>query len=287
MKNLLKITLSLLFINSLFAASIFDTSSKKYIDQQQFLNRLPDNGQIVLGEYHYVNSIQKAQANIIKAVVESKNEQGNFTVAWEFLNYPDQKDVEASFSKFKIGKIGVNDLLDALIPNSSIPEKLKSYIPILQTTKILNGNFMATNAPRSWKSIITKGGLSSLDSQYIPPMMELGSSNYLERFTQAMGSHVPAEKIQNYYEAQCYTDSVMAWSIDHFSKNDLRFLVVGAFHSDYNDGVVAQLKRYSHLPTVSIKIVDTKKLTQQEVKDLLLTDDPKYGPLADFLYLVD
>lgn len=286
MKYLL-INLCALIPSLLMAASIYNTKTGSYVSEAEFLNQLPLKGHIVLGEYHYRPLIQKAQGEIIQKYTQAHSQDNNLTVAWEFLEYPNQDDIEVTFDKYKTRRLNDDELLKELFPNSTNPEQNVAYLPIFQAAKNKNAQLIGTNAPRSWKSVITKGGLSSLDPQYLPPNMQLGSKNYKARFKEAMGGHVPEDLVQNYFEAQCYTDSVMAWAINEYSQFDLRFLVVGSFHSDYNDGVVAELKRYSSLPTVSVKILERDGMTSTQIKQELETPHPIYGFLADYIYIVD
>lgn len=287
MKKIILASLLSLLPTLCFALSIYETATGNFLTEEEFYQKLPEQGQIVLGEYHYQPAIQSAQGEIISKFVTEKNLAGQFSVAWEFLNYPDQQNISESFASFVKEDIDGTELINKLFSDSRNPRQNDPYLAFFNATKNGNGELLGSNAPRSWKSVITKDGLSALDPKYIPPMMELGSSNYEARFAEAMGGHVSKEQLQKYYEAQCYTDSVMAWSVMDQGLYDLKFLIVGSFHSDYNDGVVAQFKRYSKLPTVSVKIVETKDMSQSEVKELLLTAHPQYGHLADFLYLID
>jgi uncharacterized iron-regulated protein len=266
---------------------VYDLKSQKFLPQSEWLEALPETGQIVLGEYHYNGEIQQAQGRIIDLVVQSKKKEGRFSVAWEFLNYPDQEKIQESFLSFSQNEISGKDFIHQFFKPGPDEEESSSvvYLPFIEATKRHGGQFVGVNAPRSWKSVITKTGLSSLDPSLVPPIMELGSRFYFERFEEAMGGHVSSEKLFRYYEAQCYTDSVMAWAMDEYMLHDLRFLVVGAFHSDYLDGVSLQLAKHSSLSTTTIKIVDATELSANELLELLQAH-AQYGDIADYLYIV-
>ena len=66
----------------------------------------------------------------------------------------------------------------------------------------------------------------------------------------------------------------------------LNFLVIGAFHSMYNDGVVARLKeRNSSSQIANIEIIDSSDYTAEEMEDLDLND--KYGDRSDYIVFVN
>lgn len=264
-------------------AKIYSTKSKQFISHLNFFLNLPKQGHIVFGEEHYDEDIQKAEADIIHGVNFSSFKKINFSTCWEFLDYPNQKIVNSVFFKFTQNLLSIMDLFAKLFPTLD-PKINHSYRHLFNVTKEFGGSILAINAPRKWKRIIIKNGLASLDKKLIPVNMELGGAFYKKRFIKAMANHAPKDKILYYFQAQSYTDSVMAESIQNANSADLKFVVLGAFHSDFNDGLVKQLKKYSSKPTVSIKIVNTKNLSKQEIKNIL-KPHPEYGRIADYIYL--
>jgi uncharacterized iron-regulated protein len=287
MKSLIIITVLLFLTSKVFASvEIFNTKAQKIISQIEFTNELPESANIVMGEYHYQEAIQKAEAEIIEMIVKAKKLEGNFTLGWEFLDYPHQENITDIFSLYIDGNIDDAKLLASLFPKSSKPEQNIPYLPMLQITKKYNGELIGLNAPRSWKRIITKGGFDSLDPKYIPVNMERGSKNYFKRFEDIMGGHIDAEKLENYFMAQSYTDAVMVWALEENSQYDYRFAVAGAFHTDFNDGFVDMLKKYdSNRETVSIKIIQSSELSSEELSELK-EGDSKYGQYGDYLYII-
>ena len=261
---------------------IFDTNKNLDITNFEFLTSLPDLGQIVLGESHYQKNVQKMEEKIIRDVVNFLDKKNSFSVCWEFLDYTKQNEIDMHFYQFMIGTINNNELLDFLFPNSKTLEHYK-YKYFLNALKDLGGDLIATNAPRKWKRIITASGVKSLDADKVPVHYEIGSENYHARFKKVMGNHVPKEKIALYFEAQSYTDSVIANSVKTLSSHHLNFLIIGSFHSDYNDGVIREINKIMERPTVSIKIIDITKMNKMQIQKLK-TPDPIYGPLADYLY---
>lgn len=263
---------------------IYDTQTQQFITSQELFKAIPEKGQLVLGEEHYQELIQKAEGDIIRGVLQAKKLQNNFSTCWEFLNYPDQKVLNSHFLSFKKGLLSISDLFSKLFVSTK-PQVHHPYRHLFNVTREFGGEFIAINAPRSWKRIITKSGLVSLDSNLIPENMELGGQFYKDRFVQAMGGHVSEEKIPYYFEAQSYTDSVMTSVVQTEPNQDLKFVIVGSFHSDFNDGLVAQLTKYNSAPTTTIKIINTKALSKKEIEGLL-SPHPEYGFIADYIYML-
>ncbi|HLE10638.1 MAG: hypothetical protein A2504_12805 [Bdellovibrionales bacterium RIFOXYD12_FULL_39_22] len=287
---MLKIFLAL-FLSSLLTFSalgdnlLFDTKTKMFTDYPTTLANLPSQMHLVLGEYHYSDVIQKAQAEVIATVVAQRNAVGNFTVGWEFLDYTNQNIIQNAFSQYKNNELDDNAFLKIIFPDSK-PEDNASYLRIMQETKKQDGDFIGLNLPRALKKIVTTSGIEALDPQYIPANFELGGENYYTRFADTMRGHVTEEQLKRYYDAQCLTDSVMAEQIVATTNFDLNFTVVGAFHTDYNDGYVTQLRRLSSLPIVTIKFVDSAELTAEDI-EYFKSDDPQYGPVADYVFFLN
>ncbi len=123
-----------------------------------------------------------------------------------------------------------------------------------------------------------------MDPALLPPGYASGGEHYRQRFTEAMGDHVPAAKIANYFDAQCLTDDVMAFSLEE--GHGLKILVAGAFHTDYRDGVVKRLEaRQSEKIIKSVTIVDASDYSEADLLPLLLDD--RWGALADFVVFVN
>lgn len=263
---------------------IYNSKLAQFEQWDQVLNAVQEEATIVMGEEHYNELVQMAEGLIISKVVEAKNAKGAFTAAWEFLDYPVQDLITEAMSEWKLSGDDQAFMLK-VFENQSRAQSNQVYMPFLKTVKDLGGELIATNAPRDWKKIITTTGLSTLDPSLIPPNMEMGTDGYFERFKLVMQDHVPADKLQNYFEAQCYTDSVMSYQIMSRSSFGLRFMVVGSFHSDYFDGLVENYKKQTNMPVLTFKLVDASELSAQEI-DELIKPNAQFGALADYILLL-
>ena len=283
MKNLLAI---LLLTSCAFAnVEIHDLRSGEKIDQETFLQRTPAKGTIVLGEEHYNLPIQKAEGDLIKSIVLHHRTEGRFAVTWEFLNYPDQKEVDIALKNWKSDDSTPADFLLGLFKNENTARKHQIYFPFLESVKLFDGSLIAGNAPREWKKIITTKGISELDPKLVPQNCTGASENYRERFAFTMRDHVPEEALERYLEAQYFTDCVLAQTLSTVPVEEQKFLIVGSFHCDYNDGVIPWFEQYSGGEVITIKLVNANKLSDEEVA-ALLEPHPKYGRIADFIYLI-
>lgn len=279
--------LSFIFCSCAFAGpKLINVTNKEEVTFDELAKENQDPlTHFVLGEYHYNEAIQRAQAIFIKEIVTKLHSENNFTVGWEFLNYKDNEKLSTLFDLYKDDAATIEELLQNLMGNDNISENLK-YAPIFFETKNLNGQFIALNETREVKKYITSGGIENLPSSYLPPDYKAGSESYFMRFKEAMGGHGKPETLKRYFEAQSFTDSVMAYQFEQLAFYPLRFTIVGSFHSDYLDGVVREHKRYSKTTNVvAIKVVDKKTMSQEEWDNLF--ESKTYGKIADYILFLE
>lgn len=267
---------------------VYDTVNNKFICYKEFISVLPAKMKMVLGEYHYNQQIQSTQSKVIKDIVKFQNLENNFTVGWEFLNYADNGHVKQVIVDYKAGQIADNEIFSKFFPNDDqADDKNKTYLPILKTVKKFNGEFIGLNISRIIKRQVIKAGVKSLDPELVPPTHELGGPLYYKRFEKVMkdsgmGGHMPEHMIRKFFEAQCFTDSVMSYQLNTVPVNDLVFMIVGSFHSDYHDGAIVQIKKLAQIPVVTTKFLDASDMTEEEISKLIIPS-PTYGPLADYI----
>ncbi|MBT3980560.1 MAG: ChaN family lipoprotein [Bacteriovoracaceae bacterium] len=281
MKAMLALALTILSLNTFSATSIYKSGSSKFVTNEQFLKEIPANARVILGEYHYNHLIQGAQAQIIKDVVKATYSENSFTVGWEFLNYTAQSEIDHNFEMFSDDKIDLAKFFQGL----SVSKNNLVYAPILKAVKDLGGQLLGLNIERSVKKKLITGGIKAVDPKYVPADFQLGDKNYRKRFNTVMGSHVPREKLDGYFLAQCFTDSVMSQALITNSTFDLQFVVAGSFHTDYFSGTVAQLKRDKSLPVITIKLIDTIGMGKKEIGELT-NPSKEFGPIADYIFLL-
>ena len=230
MKNLILCLLPLLISlnSSASITEIYDTKTKTTISLSELVKLLPGQAQFILGEYHNTPEIQQAQAIFISEKVIYENAQTRSSVFWEFLNYTDQDKINREMISLKSDLMNTTEFITKTAGKHNL-----SYAPIINAVKALNIDLYGINLPRKIKQEVMKGGINSVDPSYIPRNHYVGGELYRERFLAAMGGHVPAEKVDKYFLAQCLTDSVMAEKISSNDQHLLNFTIAGSFHTDF------------------------------------------------------
>lgn len=283
--------LTLGFSMSAFASSswngrIIRVPTQQDISMKELTAGLSKAQVIILGEKHNTSAIQYAQSLIIHNVVTATHQENQFLTAWEFLNYPEQDKINLAYARFISGKI---DGLGFLIETQGTTNNA-SYIPILDITKILQGNLIGVNISREAKQPVVEGGIGAVDPQYLPPDFAMGSTGYHQRFIDIMTGHGSPERIENYYAAQCLTDDIMAYTLQKNFNIPLQFLITGSFHTDYFDGVVNRIKiRLPEKSVIVVRLIDASEYDEQELNDMLpdILYDKTYGNIADYVYFVN
>ena len=261
---------------------IIDVRSKKDIPRTELVAILSLNNIIVIGEKHYTKEVQIEEGKIISDVVVFAKKENEFSLFWEFLNASSQNETQTLFSKVITHEISTSEFLIKTQGSA----KAVIYSPMIETTISLGGKILGGNLSRDEKAPVVSGGLAALDPKLLPPGFKLGGPSYFERFTKVMSGHATPEQITRYFAAQSLVDDSIAYHLYQDSTTSLNFLVIGAFHSMFNDGVVSRLRdRDSSSKIANIEIIDCSDYTTQEIEDLYLND--KYGDRADFIVFVN
>lgn len=278
-------------IPSQWNGKIMKVQTGETLTLSQLSQQLSDNPaqkvrNIVMGELHYNPPVQSAEGDIMRAVVTADSIQNQFTTAWEFLETDSDSKIQSLFQSF------VNNLITgpALIQGIFGRDLETPYLPMLEVPKDLGGQLLSTNLSHAQKDPVVQGGLSAIDPSLIPPGFAMGGKSYFDRFAVAMQGHSTPAQLQNYFAAQCLTDDVIAYNLLQNETRATRFLVVGSFHTDYKDGLIARLEaRAPNDLTTVIRWIDMSQFTVSQVTTDLpaMINDPKYGEIADYVYFVN
>lgn len=273
-----KILLCLLISISSYAniVSIYDTDSKTFLTYKNFITSLNDSGYIALGEFHNFELIQKAQAKIIKDKTLQANTQDSVQIMWEFINHTDQENINQNFLAFKNNNISSIDFVTAISGAQN-----SSYAPIMEIAKEFNTSPIALNLPRSLKKKVMEEGIDSISPELIPAHHYVGGDQYRERFSRAMGGHMPAKDFEKYFLAQCLTDSVMS-DIANKNEQKLNFIVAGSFHTDFFDGTVSRLKEINPSQITTVKLTNNQLFNEE-----FLTGSNDFGAYADYIVITE
>lgn len=269
-------------------ARILEVHSGAVLSISELAEGLSQSGtkNIVLGEIHYNPPVQQAEADIMRSFIAREHSENHFTTAWEFLETASDSKVQSLFESFVSGALSGDGFIQGIFNR----ELESPYLPMLEVPKDLGGQLLSTNLSHEQKDPVVQGGLSKIDPSLIPPHFAMGDQNYYDRFSVAMQGHATQTELANYFAAQCLTDDVIAYNLVTRSTQDIRFLVVGSFHTDYKDGVIARLKaRAPSEHTQVIRFFDISTLTQSQVITELpaILNHSMYGDIADYVYFVN
>lgn len=272
----------LFFVTSCAQArvSVFYPKSQTEGSVAELVSDFPTTGYVIMGEYHNDPVIQSMEAELIDRVMKDKRKKGPVSVSWEFLDHTDQSKISDELRKFAAQEKSSEEFLKAFFTADHT-----AYVPIMEMIKKHKLGLFGINIPRSYKQMLIKDGIETLPEAIVPPNMSIGDENYLERFNQTMGGHVPQEKVARYFEAQCLTDSVMAFELSKRS-GQLNFVIAGSFHTDYFSGTVSRLKELVAGEQVVVKIVNAKALAKADL-EAAKSIHPKYGEIADAIVIID
>lgn len=159
------------------------------------------------------------------------------------------------------------------------------YAPLVEYAKEHSLPFIATNIPRKFASLVhKKGGFSALDSltseekSWIAPLPIVYDSSLAtyQEILVMLGDHATPDLVK----AQAIKDATMAHSIsEHLSESSIFIHYNGAFHSNYYEGILWYLKRYSS----AVNALTISTVTQLEVGKL----EKEHLGKADFIICVD
>jgi uncharacterized iron-regulated protein len=158
------------------------------------------------------------------------------------------------------------------------------YAPLVNFAKENKISFAATNIPRRYASMVSKGGFAALDTisplakTWMAPMPVAYDSTlpgYTNMMTMMAGHGTP-----NMVRAQASKDATMAYFIlKYFIPGNLFIHYNGSYHSENHDGIVWYLR----LAKPTLKIITVTTVSQKDIKHLLAEHQGK----ADFIICVD
>ncbi len=155
------------------------------------------------------------------------------------------------------------------------------YKPLVDFAKENNLRFIATNIPRRYASMINKKGIAGLKELSPEALAMIGPDleKYFDPSVKAyaemadmMGGHAPPNML-NIQTAQAAKDATMAhFSLKNFNKDDFLFHFEGAYHSNYDQGIIWWINKIQ--PGLNIKSITTVtgsewlEMTEEEKKTI-------------------
>ena len=270
----LALTANITFASDKPAYKIFDKSGDE-VSYEDMLDRFREANVVMFGELHNNPICHWLQYEVTKDLFKIK--KGSLILGAEMFEADDQ--------------IIVDEYLKGLLTDKNFKQEAKlwgnyktDYKPLLEFAKTNNLDFIATNIPRRYASLVYSKGLKSLDSltkdayRWIAPLpitVDLELKCYKDILEKAEGHGG-----KNLPYAQAIKDATMAYFIlKNYKSGDLFLHFDGAYHSDNFEGIVWYLKKDKpKLDIVTISSVEQNNLDE-------LNND--FFGLADFIICIN
>jgi len=253
---------------------IFDGKGKEVA----FENIIKDSKKsevIFFGELHNNSIVHWLQLQLLKTLQENGNK---VILAGEFFERDDQLNIEEWFA----GKLtDKNFEAEAKLWNNYQVD----YKPMMLFAKKNNIPFVASNIPRKYASMVSRKGLSVLDSlsdeakkfiATLPIEVDKTLPGYVGMKDMMHGSGMNVDFM---VEAQAVKDATMAYSLfDYLEKGNSILHINGSYHSNNYEGIIWYLnKAYPKTKILTISTVE-----QESIKEL----EEKSKGIADFIIVL-
>lgn len=162
------------------------------------------------------------------------------------------------------------------------------YKPLVEFARKNSLPFIATNVPRRYASIVSRGGFEELDSlasearRYLAPL-PISYDPELKCYKDMLSMHgmpgMGGKSNQNLPKAQAVKDATMAWFISENLPSGKIFIHFnGSYHSDNYLGIVHYLRLYR--PEIKVATITT--VLQDDIGEL----GQESRGLADFIVVI-
>ncbi len=254
-------------------AYILYTAYGKKVSYKKMIKTLLRNDIVLIGEFHNNPISHWMELEITKDCKQYRS----LVLGAEMF----EQDNQQALNLYLQGKLSVEGLDSAARLWQNYPT---DYAPLVDFAKENNIVFAATNIPRRYAAIVSKGGFVALDTLspkeklWIAPLpinYDAELPGYKNMMTMMAG-----HGSDNMPKAQAIKDATMAYFIEkYFVPGSLFIHYNGSYHSDNYDGIVWHLQQ--HRP--ELKIITITTVSQKNIQHLLKENTKK----ADFIICVD
>lgn len=255
------------------AAYILYNAKGKKVSYKKMLRALHQKDIILFGEFHNNPISHWLQLEVTKDLKQTRN----LILGAEMF----EQDNQPALDMYLQGKLSAKGLDSMARLWKNYPT---DYAPLVNFAKENKIAFAATNIPRRYASMVSKGGfeildtISSKEKSWIAPLPIVydpslpGYKNML--------SMMPGHAGENLPKAQALKDATMAhFILQYYTPGSLFIHYNGAYHSENYEGIVWYLKKSR--PELNISTITT--VSQKEMNSLLKENKHK----ADFIICVD
>ncbi|CAM4208523.1 iron-regulated protein [Cytophagaceae bacterium 50C-KIRBA] len=254
------------------AYRLFNARGKE-VSYQKMIKQISKQDVILIGELHNNPISHWLELEMIQSCFS----QRKLMLGAEMF----EQDNQGALSAYLEGKISAK----GLDSSARLWKNYKTdYAPLVNFAKENQLNFIATNVPRKYASMVSKGGfealnqLSAEEKSWMAPLPIAYDAN-LPGY-QKMITMMPGHATPNMSKAQALKDATMAYFIlKNWAENQLFIHVNGSYHSENYEGISWYLK----LAKPKIKIATIATVSQKDIKQL--TQENKY--VADYIICVE
>jgi len=230
---------------------VFDTRKKQFIDFETLASRLAAADLVFVGEQHNDPATHRMELAILEGIARRRDSVVLALEMWE-------RDVQPLLDRYLAGSATEEELLRDGRPWKNY---LTDYRPLVELARARSWPVVASNAPRPLASLVSRGGLTTLDTLSPEVRLRVAANiacpedEYFEKFREVMGdmsSHQPgtggadssAARLVRIYHAQCIKDETMGESVARaWAPGRLVVHYNGAFHSDFRLGTVDRARQ--------------------------------------------
>lgn len=254
----------------------FYNQKGKGVTFDKMVKDLQNYNVVLFGEHHNNSTNHWLQLKLTEALFKAKGNQ--LVLGAEMF----ERDNQQGLNDYLSGKIQDKDLKDNVrLWNNFTTD----YKPLLDFAKANQLQFIATNVPRRYASIVSKNGVEALNDlpnnekvwiAKLPYVIDYNAPGYPEML-QMMGDHA-GSKAKQFVAAQAIKDVTMAESIlSNLKSNQLFLHYNGDYHSKQFGGIYWYLKHHQpKLKVAVIQILESKNISLNleipQDENFILTD---------------
>lgn len=252
---------------------IFDAKGKK-VSHKKMMQSLVQKDVLLFGEYHNNPIVHWLQLEVTKELGETRQ----LVLGAEMFEQDNQPALDA-YLRGKISAKGLDS--SARLWNNYKTD----YAPLVNYAKAKQLKFTATNVPRKYASMVSRGGfavldtLSALEKSWMAPLPIAYDSTLpgYKNMLDMMPGHANAG---NFPKAQAIKDATMAhFILKYHTSGALSIHYNGSYHSDNYEGIGWYIQQQE--PKLKRATIST--VLQADLKKLLAENKGK----ADFIICVD
>lgn len=159
------------------------------------------------------------------------------------------------------------------------PNYATDYRPLVEFARNTNLQFIATNTPRKYASLVFKGGFEALESltadekKLIAPL-PVAYDPEMECYSKMLEMNMGGQSSPNLPKAQALKDATMAYFIrQNMGTNKTVLHFNGSYHSEFFEGIMYYLKSMDpYMKVLTIATVEQNDLSRLSEDYILLAD---------------